>query len=84
MKGVTEVITDRDLSVPEEPKAGSRSMTKAQINAAIDFINVHGKTGVGNNESMRWAYCELHDPASPLFRLPLGFVKEALNNKKSV
>eukprot|EP00971_Amphidinium_carterae_P256678 5096525-Amphidinium_carterae.1 len=49
-----------------EPK-GSRTLTKAETNAAIDYINQHRKTGVGNNESMRWAWREHHDPASPLF-----------------
>eukprot|EP00971_Amphidinium_carterae_P217322 4314298-Amphidinium_carterae.1 len=59
-------------------------MSRAQINVAIDYINRYAKTGSGNNEAMRWAWCENADPSSPLFRLPMSFIREGITNKKSV
>eukprot|EP00971_Amphidinium_carterae_P344349 6484704-Amphidinium_carterae.1 len=82
MKGVAEVMTDRDLQVPKAIKGGKGSLTKAQINLTIGYINVHGKNGVGNNESMRLAWYEHHNPASPLFRMLMDFIKEVQNKKK--
>eukprot|EP00971_Amphidinium_carterae_P238534 4735244-Amphidinium_carterae.1 len=84
LDGVSELIINRDMVVPEAPKEGTRTLTRAQISGAIDYINRHGKTGLGNNEAMRWAWCEMSDPTSPLFCLPISFIREGLNNKKSV
>eukprot|EP00971_Amphidinium_carterae_P028371 558532-Amphidinium_carterae.1 len=70
----------REFEEVEEPK-DKRITSRAQINQAIDHINLKGQTGVGKNEAMRWAWGEHFDPASPLYRMPISFIREGLANK---
>eukprot|EP00971_Amphidinium_carterae_P123637 2448527-Amphidinium_carterae.1 len=53
--GFDVAIMRREFEEVEEPK-DKRVTSRAQINQAIDHINLKGQTGVGKNEAMRWAW----------------------------
>ena len=71
-------VFKKELQIIE--KQPKMQMSSEQINRGYDHIQDHGPKGSSQNQNMRWADIQRHDPTSPIYNWPAGLIKEALHN----
>lgn len=81
------VVSPKASENPLSNSAGEKRVkevwepTPTEIDAGIEFININAPMGNSKNQQLSWILKEIRKEASPIFKWPIGTVKEAAVNK---